>query len=1424
MSKRHNQAGREFVVDRIIELKSTASSNAYTRVRSQIEQQTANKDIAGLQDALDKITSDGVVTVSEKEALRREWASLQQTYASVNEQFSSDAELSDNPTFTAMKAVYKQLSDLMAKILDDMSSDYTGEDAKQLSDLFASVYNYLTLCQSILNSRDEFLRTYSLQVIGERGILDNTTLTAGIYKDGVEQENPEFIDGQNYTWSRLDQPDGFASQKGKSILLDMDDLPISPCRFSVTWKDSSGEISDSLSVILSLTWGKIIEYAWSNALSVEELEGMMPSAWNNPATPKPSDKKYLWRRESLDNRKTYQYFRENGEDGEPGYQLVLTADAVIFTADADGIVAEDKLGFISQIVIYHGYDTEDLAGWTLSVTPDQASLISASINATGGISVTAFDKSIDNGTLTVKAIKDDITLTKIISIAKSKPGADGESGEPPKYYYKYTKTNDPDAYKGGGILFALGDKLLAVGSTLLTAGMAGWLDHVPEGTQYEDDFLWTKIVHADGSEDIIPPSKPGEPAKDIRIIASNESYQLTTRGIVKADSEFTFTLERNSVTGAATWSLDPPSGTKEMINGELIESITGEVDENNPDIFHVYLKARSTIQSFLVSVECENFEATRTLRVNGVDGGTESPYYFKVYPLSENDPLPILNRETNALNWNGADANLPTEAPDGQLITGDYILHLVNVIENASDTEPETEPIPFYYDEETSSWQMLSKDSPYYSEAMGSMLADVVAMPDMPVTVGAMYGFFQNLAAQTAFIKYLFSHNINFTGAIYAGAYDENGNNPTGGTGVYISSSGQLNAVNAILTSLYATSVRIEGEFTTEDSQGTIFAATKSVTTVSASDSETRYIAANSGANECLAGAPSNMLYLKLSGYSQKFFNGLPNNTEIFDGNFPRDGAFSASGYSYTPYLIDDEDTKDLFGKYIIARKNSLNTSILWLWQDGSDGSPKHASFTAVFDLTGNNDAIDLLILSTKIVGRSATGISTIRYGQVKTTVSIIYKYETESGGLSFTQELKSWTANDSIYNPNNYTTSKMEASLISLPAIPSDITSPIVSRTVSVAYGFDTNIQQAYIPEGQVATIALRTIPNLPAMQYNKLIYPQEQLEHNYYSYYFVEKVEGFHEQGDDLSLSVPAVVKQSATEAGVFAYSGPTASLYNQNDSLICTTSSNSDWLDAGGRLYMSCYQLYYQLRNLSDGMHTLTNSYVRLGGEGDNGTTEVTALLVETQSGQILYTLYKADSSVAKTFRYWPSPSGMLANSTNRLSGEYSLSVASSTRGVRTASIMPVSDSSYDIGSTGRRFRYGYFDRLYTDRINVDGLSMFDEISLSAPPENSSWVGNIDPYQTTSLFRLPNGFAMELIHLPAHVYSTSGDYAAWVHVYFKTAFTSPPLVFTNYVKGDQVKDADNFGFVYNVTTTGCELSTWTAFEQYVLVIGPV
>lgn len=754
MSKSHNNAGRTIVADRFIELLGSSSNNATTRIKQTINSQVIDKNIENLRNELDKIADDGTITVSEKPGLKREWSSLQSSYTSVAEQFTSNPELQDNAAFSVLRSKYNALSDLMNKILADMTTDYVGGDeVKKISDDFAGVYEQLTVCQTILNSISDFVKNYSINITGNRDALNGSTITAGIYREGIEQQNPEYIDGSNYTWLNLDDED-WTPVHGKSILIKASELPVSPCRFTVTWEDKE-EQDTSLSILFEMIYGTFVQYAWSNAETEDGVRILGDGSWYDVKPDKPSNMTYLWRRESSDNKKTWQYFRETGDtgaegpagaDGVPGYSMSLTADSALFNATADGVVSSSELGFISQVIIYKGYDVEKISDWTLSVVSDKPTGIAATISAEGAISVTAFSASVDGGTLTVTATKETTSLTKIISIAKVKAGAGGDGSGYTKYYYKWTKTDDPDAYLGGGILFVRKSSLLAVGSTLLTAGMAGWAEHVPQGPQYEDDFLWMKQVHPDGTIDIIPPAKKGEPAYDIRIVASQTSYQLTSRDIVANKTDFVFSLERNYVSGEATWSLNPSN----------VESqLTGTVDENNPDIFHVSIMRGSSLSYFEVSVKCADFEITRTLRITGVDGGEETPYYFKIYPLSDSDPLPIYNKEQGTLDWNGADANLPKESPEGPLITGDYLLHKVSVIKNASDTEPSIEPVPFYYDYDTDEWLMLDADSPNYSETMGTVLADVVNMPDMPVTTGALFGFFQNFAAQNAFIDFL---------------------------------------------------------------------------------------------------------------------------------------------------------------------------------------------------------------------------------------------------------------------------------------------------------------------------------------------------------------------------------------------------------------------------------------------------------------------------------------------------------------------------------------------------------------------------------------------------------------------------------------------------------------------------------------------
>ena len=180
-------------------------------------------------------------------------------------------------------------------------------------------------------------------------------------------------------------------------------------------------------------------------------------------------------------------------------------------------------------------------------------------------------------------------------------------------------------------------------------------------------------------------------------------------------------------------------------------------------------------------------------------------------------------------------------------------------------------------------------------------------MDDINVAAEAMgvERVFTRVAALEAFVDALYANIIHFINAIYAGSfvYDkETGtfSNPTNGPGVLITADGRLQAVNAFLTSLQATKAKIEGEFETSDSQGIILKSSKNQSSLTVTDTDTRYVMAKTDSSHCLAEVPAVTSYVKLSGYSQKFMNGADVLSK-FDGNFPRDGAFSGGGYSYTP-------------------------------------------------------------------------------------------------------------------------------------------------------------------------------------------------------------------------------------------------------------------------------------------------------------------------------------------------------------------------------------------------------------------------------------------------------------------------------------------------------------------------------------------
>ncbi len=723
-SKEHNYGGRSLVVDRVTEIYGKRSSTTTQRIKISLDNQTSAKDLEALREELSKVTSDGVISSSEKPGLKREWASLESSWLTINANFSGDDELSKLPSYLTLRSTINQLSDILDEVFSDMSSDYVdAEKIAELTSLFSEAWNEVTICNQSYDSTLDFVSKYTLTIDGDHTLDNDTsiTLTARIYRNGVEQQLPEFVDGNNYTWTR--EKSGMEPKKGRTATFSFSDFSGNPTKFICTYSftPEGATIPNALATIFELSYGTIVEYVWSNYLSETEVATIPDSSWTKSVPSQPTDVKYLWRRESVDLGETWTYFRETGEQGEKGDKGDQGEQG------EQGEPGKDGADGVSVVSITAEYAIGDYP--TISPSTTDPSLWS-----------TTRPERPENKYLWMR---EKITYSngkETYTSPRNVTGDKGDTGPSVKYYYKYTKTNEPDAYKSGAAVFRYGNRIMVVGRTIMVAGTGCWSEHVPQGEQYSDDFLWTKIVYPDGTYDIVPPAKQGAPAEDIILVASDTTYQMTTRNVVKEDKTFTFSIERRSVLMPVVWSVSPSSS-------DLVTS----VDASNPDLYSVKIKKGSTLQNFTVTVATEDGSLVRDVVVKGVDGGVSTPYYFSIWPKNADDPLPTYYRSSNTIDW--GEAELPGETPDGHLLTGDYILYKSNVKDNLNSTEiRSTEYIPCRYNQDDDEWYPVTTNDSNYSEMMGTMIADVVKTPDMPVTTGALYGFFQNLAVNKAFI------------------------------------------------------------------------------------------------------------------------------------------------------------------------------------------------------------------------------------------------------------------------------------------------------------------------------------------------------------------------------------------------------------------------------------------------------------------------------------------------------------------------------------------------------------------------------------------------------------------------------------------------------------------------------------------------
>lgn len=654
---------------------------------------------------------------------------------------------------------------------------------------------------------------------------------------------------------------------------------------------------------------------------------------------------------------------------------------------------------------------------------------------------------------------------------------------------------------------------------------------------------------------------------------------------------------------------------------------------------------------------------------------------------------------------------------------------------------------------------------------------------------------FTKVAALEAFVDALYANIIHFTNVIYAGSYNANGTNPTNGPGVYISALGELKAVDAILKNLEATSANIEGTFETSDSQGIILKSSKTSGSISAIDSETKYIAFNSYTGQ-IAGLSVDAEYIKLSGYDEWFFSQIPiyeSEKFIFDGDF-----FTDCDIEGLPPLYDNDeehDSKETFGKYILAKQHATNPSNISLWEGDSDGSQKTGVYTASFSLGNSSDERSIVLLSQKAV----TYASSYEYGpRVQVKVEQVYSY-TISGGSPSTQTatIKEWVANDvSLFGDfvkGNY----IEVNDLVLPGI-SIGGADVTERTLKVTYTLNASFSQQSVGSDSIHTVVILPIEDLVPVRYNKAISPQESYEETRYNYLFIEAKDDWTISSEDLGQVQPAVVKSllsGSVTGNIIEYTGPTASIYDSGKSLICTSSDMSGWVSAGYQVFYSGYKLYSQLSSLSEGNHdTLSSSYIY---QQTSNTKRYISYINITDFGEYIGFSFYNDSSDLMIDRFYYYPDGRLANGTLRLDDSYHIELASSLRGVTTASLYPA-NSSANIGSTGNRYNSLYVDEITTSEINISA---------------------------TGYLPLINGW--KLISRGINYVNPDAD-LVWYHVDFGGVFGSIPDVFVTCIRDDTyISNPSDFedrnsGYLKDLDSTGVDVAVFGKLKYQLIAIG--
>ena len=262
-------------------------------------------------------------------------------------------------------------------------------------------------------------------------------------------------------------------------------------------------------------------------------------------------------------------------------------------------------------------------------------------------------------------------------------------------------------------------------------------------------YLWMR-VSTDGGQTWQYSVVTGPKASFFEILSSKDTFRQNARGAVDIADEISFWVVRHNIEDSekCTWGISP-------------DTLTIDSDSVNADRITITIPVGFSSVGFTVTLSVGSLSETLSKTVYGMAVGTISPV-----------KLTTITDKTLQVS------DYPKYLSDGvsPVKDGDYML-----VTKESDGKDYL--IPYRYSEKVDTstgtiegWVVSSAEYENHSQIMGNCLQEVLANSQTVPSTSAMYGFFQSLVANDAFVKLLCAQYLEIQGAIYGGALDKDGN------------------------------------------------------------------------------------------------------------------------------------------------------------------------------------------------------------------------------------------------------------------------------------------------------------------------------------------------------------------------------------------------------------------------------------------------------------------------------------------------------------------------------------------------------------------------------------------------------------------------------------------------------------------------